>query len=384
MHYIVYISVVGLYRRFLFGDAQDSPKVVHRDRVLIDATPSARKLGARLGMSLTEAKSTLSGIEVIEWNPDHDDEALESWMAVLSEFTDRIEVGDPHSAFLDLTAHPDPMGIIQTMLDKLVLPCRVGLGASKWIARATARDPQYGLPSVDFVVRPAKALRTYPTEVLPIPEDCVARLGFLGYRKISDVQQATLEVLKKQFGPIGSIVYQSSRGGIIQLVEPDYPRSTIGCRHYLAAPWETVEHRDEDLRRMAAMLAKPLVDADQAARTLTLTLVSEDGAKLESERIFSRPLRTGHQIFTALQSACGVEPIQAIEVRARLTELESSRARQYELAQLRADSPTETMRDAIENVQAAFGSNAVVAAADWKQPRRQLVLKAWKDATGWV
>ena len=384
MHYIVYLSVEGLYAHQL-GGCDEGALVVHRNRVVIDANPSAQQLGARLGMTLTEAKAMLSGVLFAEWDTDQDRVATDSWLMPLVELSDKIEPGNPHEAYLDLSAHPDPIRMLPRILELIHFPVRMGLGASKWIARASARDPRRSLPTVDLVVRPVAALKPYPTDTLPIPSEMHERLVFLGYRTIGDVQQAPLEVLKKQFGPLGALIFQSSRGGCLQVVEPNYPDETIACRQQLRSSWQTLEERDADLRKIATRLAQPLVDADQAARGLTVTLIDERGERSVRERTFAKPLRTGLQIFSALQGVCGSEDVfEPVEIRARLSELESSRARQYELSQMRTDAPTESMHEAIEAVQATFGSQAVIAGSAWQAPRRQVVMKAWKDATGWV
>jgi hypothetical protein len=179
MHYIVYLSVEGLYASYLHcGECTskasypaEQPLVIHRDRRVIDINASARQFGARVGTTLTEAKAMLSGVQYVEWNPDMDDAARASWLDPLVEVTDYIESGEPHEAYLDLSAHPDPMSFLPKLVAMVDLPVRMGLGASKWIARATANDLRKGIPSADYVVRPVAALKPYPTQALPIPED---------------------------------------------------------------------------------------------------------------------------------------------------------------------------------------------------------------------
>lgn len=379
MHYILFLSLQGLYVGA--RDRGSKPVAIHRDKTLIDADPLARKLGAHPGLPLREAKSMLSGVTFVEWDSDMDAEVRSSWLDGMMEFTDRIESTVPHEAFLDLTGHPDPLSIVPACLEKAKLPLTAGLGSAKWIARAAVHANQ---PlSQDNVVRPELSLRDLPASVLPIPRETVDRLAFLGYRTIGSVQKAPREVLDKQFDELGMVIFSSARGGQVDLVDANYPPDTIAVRVFMESPWEDVEHRDAELRTLASRMGRALVDRDRAARCLQLILVDEKGTQEHRERTFSKPLRTGIQVFSALRGLAE-EVFPAIEARARLSKLEKAPARQLELARVARGGRSDTIQDAVEGVRSKFGSTSLMAGSEVRMPRRKVVLRAWCDATGWV
>lgn len=379
MHYILYLSLSGLYAAWT--QQGDTPVVVHRDRTILDVDSRARKLGAFPGLSLREAKAMQLGVRFVEWKEDDDESLRASWLDAMLEFTDRIESHAPHEAYLDLAGHSDPLSIIPVCLEKAKFPLVAGLGYAKWVARATTRAAQ---PlSQDHVVRPERSLQDLPASSLPIASDISERLEFLGYRTIGQVQTAPKEVLMKQFGEIGHRIHAAAWGGCIDPVVSNYPPDTIAVRVYMESPWEDREARDCDLRTLASRMGRALVDQDRCARCLQLTLIDEHGEREVRERMFSRPIRTGSQVFMALVSIAE-EAFPAVEARGKLTRLERAPARQFELARMRAGSAAETMRDTVEGVRARFGSTSVVAGAEWSIPRRKAVLRAWCDATGWV
>ncbi len=379
MHYILYLSLSGLYAAW--AGKGDSPVVVHRNRTILDVDSNARRLGAFPGLSLREAKAMQLGVRFVEWKDDDDDALRASWLDPMLEFTDRIESHAPHEAYLDLAGHPDPLSIIPACLERAKFPLVAGLGYAKWVARATTRASQ---PlSQDHVVRPERSLKELPANCLPIPVDVSERLEFLGYRTIGQVQTATKEILRNQFGEIGHVIHSAAWGGHIEPVMTNYPPDTIAVRVYMEEPWIDREMRDHDLRTLASKMGRALVDQDRCARCLQLTLIDENGDRDVRERVFSRPIRTGSQVFTALMAIAN-EAFPAVEARGKLTRLERTSARQFELARMRASSATETMRDTVEGVRARFGSTSVVAGAEWSVPRRKAVLRAWCDATGWV
>lgn len=382
MHYILYLSLSGVYAKWLGSvDRSGAALAVYRNRFVIDADESARRLGVRPGLALTEAKAMVSGVEFREWNQDDDPGLRDSWLEGMLEFTDRIEVGEPHEAYLDLTGHPDPLSIVPSCLAKAKHPLVAGLGAAKWIARAAVFAPQ---PlSQDHVVLPERSLKPLPIGLLPIPPDVIERLGFLGYSTIGDVQKAPREVLVKQFGDIGLTIESSARGGSIDPVRTNYPPGTISVRVYMESPWNDSELRDADLRTLASRMGRALVDQDRSARTLQLILVDEAGSHELRERTFSKPLRTGAQVFGALRGLAE-EAFPAIEARARLSGLEKAPSRQFELARARVSASSEVLTDTVERVRTKFGSNAVVSGCEVKLPRRKVVLRAWCDATGWL
>ena len=323
----------------------------------------------------------LSGVKFVEWNPDDDAELRASWLDGLLDFTDRIESGDPHEAYLDLTGHPDPLSIVPACLERAKLPLVAGLGCSKWVARATTHASQ---PlSQDHVVRPEVSLRELSAAVLPVPVDAIERLAFLGYRTIGQVQKAPREVLDKQFDGLGMAIYSAARGGQIDTVSTNYPPDTIAVRVYMESPWEDTELRDADLRTLASRMGRALVDKDRAARCLQLILVDEKGDQAHRERTFSKPLRTGFQIFAALRGLAE-EVFPAIEARARVSRLEKAAARQLDLGRMRVGGVSETMSDAVDGVRAKFGGTSLLVGSEVKIPRRKVVLRAWCDATGWV
>lgn len=378
MHYILFLSVDGLYTRWL--GSTETPTVVHRDRKVIDANEGARRLGAFPGLALSEAKSMLSGVKFVAWKGDDDAEVRSSWLDALLEFTDRIEPGAPHEAYLDLTGHPDPISIAKKCIEKIGVPLTAGLGCAKWIARAATHHAN--ALSSDHVVRPEGSLKELSTHLLPIPPAAQERLVFLGYRTIGEVQKAPSEVLRKQFGELGATIYSAARGGISEPVQGCYPPDTIAVRVYMEVPWVDEEGMEADLRTLASRMGRALVDKDRAARKLQLIFVDEEGKQEDRERTFSKPLRTGFQVFSALRGLAQ-ETFPAIEARARLSHLEKAVTRQFELARLRTSSTSDSMKEALDGVRARFGSESVKPAGECSVPRRKAVLRAWCDATGW-
>lgn len=378
MHYIVYCSVDGLYVRHL--GREDDTVAVTREKCVLDASPRARQMGVRPGMPKQEAKANVRGVEFIEWRADDDNALLEGWLTPLLEVTDHIEATTPHAAYLDITAHRDPMAVLERVKRLLPDGATVGIGASKWIARASA---SVGLLSADFVVCPSRALRRCPVHVLPIEDDVARRLVFLGYRTIGNLQTVECGVLKEQFGSIATTVYQACHGGVIQRVTPNFPHGTIRARLQPRCEWSETALRSMDLHRLATRLAQPLIDRDLTARRLDVEIDYSDGRSVRLERTFAKPMRTAQQILIDLEAVCTQVHGDVAEIRVSMSVLDEPARRQFGLEKLRVGEPGQSLVDTIAAVRKTFGHSSIQQASQIRLPRRRLVLKSWQDATGW-
>ncbi len=204
MHYLLRLRLGSFYVRVLrragVAPVPDGLVVV-REGVVLDCDERAAGRGVETGMAVRQARTILQGGPFREWVPDHYRRAQEVWLDVCCAFSDVIEPEDQHSAFLDLSDHPDPRGTaaeaIAAVARRTGLPVRWGLAPSKWLALLVSEAGDPWESSDD----PLRYLWTLPVAaLLPVPEEHRRRLRFLGYRKVGDVAAVPLEELRRQFG----------------------------------------------------------------------------------------------------------------------------------------------------------------------------------------
>lgn len=393
MHYFLYVSLERFYVAALARSdptRAEMPLVVFEGKVLLDANDAAERLGARVGMGLAEAKSLLRDTRFVELQPDDFKAQQERWLDVCAAFSDGIQTDGQHAAWIDLSLHADPMRSASELIEALSeWQLRSCLSTVKWVAKAIALAGPIG--QLEDACKPRCAIRQLKVRhLLPVSEPSRIRLRFLGYRTIGEVSALSLARLRSQFGPEGLTIYQAVAGGFSEPLQADYPPNAVALRERFVGGATLMEELESGLARLAASLGTALEAADQQSRRLELMLESELQSRRAS-RTFTKPIADGRSALAALKllfreaiEARQLEDGEAIEaVRAIARPLEPCDRRQSSL--LGVPAPSRSMpTQALQSVQRLFGQQAVKVASDVVEPRRKLLLKAWKDATGWL
>lgn len=342
-----------------------------RDDVVLDSNAAAKALGVTEGTALREAKTLCQGARITKWDPDDFAERQTHWLDICTAYTGQIEPIDQHVAALDLTGHPDPTDIAERLVRDLgravQKPLLNGMSHTKWIARLAAwfSDPLEGLPV---------------EQLTPVEPAHRARLKFLGYSRIGDVLALPMEVLQTQFGEAALGIYQAARGGIHQPVRPLYPRNSICERLYFESPVDELEPVHTAIAELAGKIAARL-DGRQG-KNLELVVEREEGDPIAVGRHFTKPVFNTVTAKSAMRLLLpeATDKIAYTGLRVTLKDLEECPARQQNF--IAGDSRPEAL-SALNSIQNTFGSQAVCLAGDVVAPRRERVLKAWRQAVGW-
>lgn len=207
-------------------DYRGKPVVVGADPlkgrgVVSSASYEARKLGLRSGMPITKAyRLAPSAIFV---RPRYSVYLAESKkvMSILKEYSPLVEEASIDEAYVDLTGVEALFGSVEEIARKikqrinseLGLPCTVGLGPNKFIAKLAV---ELGKPD-GFVVVPQSRVLEFisdlPVEsVLGIGEKTAERLHQLGVKRVVDLRSLPLYLLRHEFGLWGDFLYRIARG----------------------------------------------------------------------------------------------------------------------------------------------------------------------------
>lgn len=372
----------------------DRPLAILCDKKLIDLCREAAKRGLARGMSVAEAKAILPEIVLAAYEPETYRQAQQSWLDILMRASDIIEPHAPHQASVDLSAHPNPKTIAEKIVEELKnhgFVIKSGLAPAGWIAQLAATlplDPLERLigPPLRHVEDAAEFLAPLPTSsLLPAEPAQRERLEYLGYRWIGQVARAPLGALIAQFGDEGIRIQEAARGRAIVPVRALYPEKALFERTLFEPPAVNRDQIDQALNEMSQRLGKALREGDRQAPQTRMTLEFEEDAPLRLHRKWAKPAQNEAQILFGLRYLISphlARPICGVLVC--LPELEPVGARQ-QVFELRHE-PHERKRRAelaVRVAQAAFGDTAIRLAADMPEPRRERVLRVWREATGW-
>jgi DNA polymerase IV len=378
--YVLWIELKGFY-----AEESDEPIVVVRDGIVLDANDTARRRGMEVGISLRQARAMLHGGVFRTWLREEYEARSRAWLDRCVDFTGVIEPADQHSAWLDLSLHPNPVDVAERLIAVLNkttgLQVSYGAATSKWIACLAALHGDCGLAVRD----PAAFLAALPTaELLPVLPEHRERLRLLGYHTIGEVAALSLPTLREQFDEQGLLIHAASLGSLQHPAQAVYPPSSITESIVFDGAVETTEMIHDACRALAQGIGARLSNRGLQSGKLRLTLELEDGKLQPLSRVFTKPLRCPRSVHAALRLLIDPaldSPIASI--RAVVPDLE--KVRQFQPSLIEGASPRGPLQAdaAIRQVRTVFGDRSVQLGKEIVLPRRLKVLKEWKHATGW-
>lgn len=403
MHYIVHVRLLSFYVPSLTAqrpELADRPLIIHRNKTVLESSPEALALGITPGMRLQEAKILLkSGTGVsVAWEEELFRTHQEAWLDACCLYTDVVEPDRQHGAYLDISAHPDPLDIAEQLAQHLknkgYIDFRIGLSRCKWVASlATERlsldvgSPEWRIAAREAIERPSEFLDPFPTDcLLPVLPEHRQRLCFLGYRTLGEVRRIPLRVLKEQFAEHAPLIHSASIGGVSEPVAAAYPKARVLASVAFEGGTDSPEDLDRGLRDLGGRVADMLMRRDAVSYHLQLEIEFEDGKSEPRQRVFAKPISNLASAIMAIRLLAGDRFRQPIaRITARIDKLEPAQKGQYELDG-RTASTVQALHlgNAFRSIRTSFGDHAIQCGAALPLTRRERVLKAWKEATGWV
>ena len=393
MRYILFVEMAGFYVRTL--GLEDQAAVIHDGPRLIDVSARARERKVTLNRTLQEAKLLLQGGGVfVPYHPEEFESASARWYDLLAHYSGTIEPLSPSTALVDLSRHPKPSEVAALLLAALYrlerLSVRAGIASSVWLARCSAAicervALELGLLPIEPVEDGASWLAQKPIASLtPLPPEVRIRLERLGLRRVKDVQALPYAALQQQFRKLAPFIQAVALGRHFEPVAAAWPPNTLS----IDARFERCEDReqlDSALKTLARDAASELSNGDRVAGGMDCYLTLESGAVQSARRLFKHPTQAALALLTHLKQAVDgfeiVEPVVA--VRLHLAKLAASQRRQAVIA-FDNRRTTDDVETVVGRLQTALGTGAVVKASTITQSREKRVLKAWKEAYGWI
>jgi len=356
----------------------ERPRVVFDEDLVLDADQNALARGIRVGSALAEAKSILRGDGALfQWEPEPYAKAAEIWLTIASEFSDVIEPVQQHTAYVDLSLHPNPVKVCQAMRKRLGRDVAIGLAPNRWLAReASAGRGQ-------VVEQPVAFAAQLDTVRLPAEPEDIARLIQLGYRRIGNVAELLLETLQHQFGERAFAIYRAAHGGGNAEVAAKFPENSVAARFNFDGEADDLEVFDRGLHKAAQLLGDQLAEMDGAGKQIELFLEREDGTVEARQRTFAQPI---DDIYKSLKLLIAVTPEQPpIGLRVRMPGIKKAKRIQLDLNGIKSKAEREqSLKGAMDRVCALFGSQAVIRADELQEPRWKAVRRMWENANGWT
>ena len=188
---------------------------------IVAASRRARQGGVRRGMTLSQARSLLSGLVARGRDAEGEHAAREALLEVAERFSPRVEDGGDGTVWADLGGLPSPGGhpeeeertlaaALAAAAERIGLPARVGIAGSRLAARLAALAP--GSPTVVPPGGDATFLAPLPLARLAPELGLGAQLARWGLAAIGDFAALPAAEVAARLGEAGTRLHRLARG----------------------------------------------------------------------------------------------------------------------------------------------------------------------------
>lgn len=269
--------------------------------VVAAASYEARRFGVRSAMSSQKAKRLCPYLIFVPGRMEVYSAVSRQIHEIFHEYTDIIEPLSLDEAFLDVTENKPGIPLAVDIAKEIKLKIRerlnlvasAGISYNKFLAKIAS---DYRKPDGLCTIHPNQALEfisRLPIEnfwgVGPVT---AKKMHSLGIHNGEHLRTRSLETLIREFGKVGAIYYDFSRGIDLRPVESVQIRKSIGCEHTLERDINKRSSVIIELYHTAVELVGRLDRKDFRGNTLTLKIKFHDFSQITRSITQSKELLT--------------------------------------------------------------------------------------------
>jgi len=376
---------------------RDEPDLLNRPLVLVDperrvfaASPEAAAQGVVVGQPVRAVEVRCPEARLLEADIARYRSEFETLLELLEMSSPCVEPHGWGAAYVDLgdlaRHQEDGVSISQDIgrairreLGEALQPA-LGWDSTKFTAQAATRYTHPGRIRAVASTQERTFLRPLSITLLPLDQEALQRLGFLGLRTLGQYAALPTGAVLQQFGRPGKLAQRCARGEDGRPVVPRAQERRLIASHELGDPLVNESALQTLLQRLLSPLLRELQDNLQACGQLRLMVHFEDGEIQERERTFLFPTAEKVRILPALrQSLSGVDwraGVTALEMR--LERIQDAVTEQLSLFVAETEQERK-LRELQQYIAARFGANRLRRAV-LSQPAA--LLPEWR--VGWL
>ena len=204
---------------------------------------------------------------------------------ILEKYAPLIEQASVDEFYMDFTGTTNIYGSMymlavklqKEILDKLLLPCSIGIGSNKTIAKicsdyAKPRGITYIIPGME-----KEFLSPLPVETIPgVGKVTLKALHLKGVYKINDITKLTEDYLIAAFGKYGSALWKKANGGGSEYLNPPTDRKSISKERTYGKDENNRSEIKKVLFKLTGQVCQILRDKNWQASTISIKLRYSD------------------------------------------------------------------------------------------------------------
>jgi DNA polymerase-4 len=342
-----------------------------RHGIILTASYEARRFGVKTGMPIWQAQDLCPQGIFIKPNYSLYDDYNRRFMEILKGYTPLVEPFSIDEAWLDVAgcykifgdAQTIAENIQKTILNKLQLPCSIGVSTNKLLSKMASDMKK---PLGITVIHPEQV----PDTVWPLPvKDLIGvgpkvalKLEALNIHTIGDLAKFSRELLRSHFGVMGQGLHAWANGIDKSLVNP-HARDAKSIGHSITLPKDV--HDMESARGVLLGLAEQVGFrvrcGGYTGRVLAITFRTSDfNTYTRSQTI--KPTNLTERIYSAATDLLFRHWDRRLPLRLIGISL-SNLSRGYEQISLfDSEEKLKRLNSAVDTIRLRFGPNAVIRA----------------------
>jgi len=291
---------------------RDRPLVLvgHHKRVFA-VSGEAAAYGVVAGLTTRAAQIRCPEALLLEADIDRYRDEAETFLQLLEHGNPTVEPHGWGAAYVDLgtlarrhaEAVPLCSSIGQVVRRELgdALQPSLGWDSSKFTAQAATRRTRPGHLLTISAAREQTFLKPLPMSLLPLGENALQRLGFLGLRTLGQYAALPSAAVWQQFGQAGRLAQRCARGEDNRPVVPRSQEQRLMADDEFETPLVERERLSAALQRLVSPLLAQLRANLQACGQIRLTVHFADRTTQENERSFLVPTAAEGKVISVLR-----------------------------------------------------------------------------------
>lgn len=300
-----YASVEVIYNPKLKGKAiavAGNPQ--ERKGIIVTSSYEARKKGVKTTMPIWEARKLCPELIVLPTNMERYRKASKQMFAMLYTITELVEPISVDEGYLDVTNYEgNPIKLAEKLqkdiLDQLGLPCSIGIGPNKFLAK-TASDMKKPLGITVLRIREIEKL-LWPLkvgEMYGIGQKTAEKLNEIKIKTIGDLATTDVYNLRQLLGINGERLKNRANGIDSRIVDPEAANEfqSVGNSRTLKEDTDDETVIYQLLLKLATLVEARLVRREVMGKTVQLTIRYADFKTITRSRKLSKYINSKEEI----------------------------------------------------------------------------------------
>lgn len=274
--------------------------------VVSAASYEARRFGVRSAMPMFQARRLCPHAAFVPPRMQRYQQLSREVLAVLRDFSPRVEPVSIDEAFMDLAGTESLQGppaalalVLKTRIrDILQLTCSVGVAPNRFLAKIAS---DFNKPDGLTVIEPEQVhdfIERLPIAKVPgVGPKAQTKLSELGIRCLSDIRRFPLALLESAFGSFGARLLELSHGIDPTPVTPDSPCKSVSSECTLEQDTRETGALARCLLDQAEDVAAALRREGVRARTVVLKIKHADFRLSTRRTTFAPPTQSARELY---------------------------------------------------------------------------------------